>query len=130
MNLLLDTHALIWWLEGSKRLGSGAKKALGFPGAGLWISGVSVWEMAIKSGIGRLRLEQPPEETIPILLNRGFRELPINWKHALAVRNLPPHHSDPFDRMLVAQAQCEGLTLVTADPAIAAYDVPTIDASG
>jgi PIN domain nuclease of toxin-antitoxin system len=130
MNLLLDTHVLIWWLEGSKHLGSGAKKAMLLPGVVLWISAVSVWEMAIKSGIGRLRLKELPETTIPTLLSHGLRDLPINIKHALTVRNLPLHHSDPFDRMLIAQAQCEELTLVTADPAIAAYDIRTIDASG
>ena len=129
MNLLLDTHALLWWIDGSKRLGSRTRAALFRPGVSLWISAASVWEMAIKSAAGRLRTGKPPHETISKLLEHGFQALPISIEHALAIRNLPCKHADPFDRMLVAQAQCEGLTIVTADAAIAAYDVRTIDAS-
>jgi PIN domain nuclease of toxin-antitoxin system len=129
MNLLLDTHVLLWWLEGSAKLGLRAKKALFSPGVTLWISAAVVWEITIKVGAGRLKLRQPPAEVVPSLIERGFQALPINLDHALAIRHLPPIHSDPFDRMLVAQAQCEGLTLVTADPAITAYEVRTVDAS-
>jgi PIN domain nuclease of toxin-antitoxin system len=129
INLLLDTHALIWWLLNSKRLGKTARSAILQPSAELFISAASVWEMSIKFGTGRLQLPEPPEKSVADLLDNGFRPLPIHFQHAIAIRKLPPHHNDPFDRMLIAQAQCEGLTLVTADPAIAAYDVRTLDAS-
>lgn len=129
MNLLLDTHVLIWWLEASEQLGARSKAAMFRRDATLWFSAASVWEMSIKTALGRLELNRPLESVIPLLLERGFRSLPITIQHALAVQGLPRHHSDPFDRMLVAQAQCEDLTLVTADPAITAYDVRAIDAS-
>lgn len=99
------------------------------PGAVLWISAVVVWEVAIKVSLQRLKLAGPPEDFFPLLLARGFRALPISLDHALAIRELPLHHNDPFDRMLVAQAQCEGLTLVTANPKIAAYGVRILDAA-
>lgn len=129
MNLLLDTHVLLWWIDGSKRLGKRAKAAMVRPNASLWISAASVWELSIKLGVGRLKMNKPLEEIISALLEMGFQALPIRIPHALAVRALPAKHADPFDRILVAQAQCEDLTIVTADPAIAAYDVRTIDAS-
>ena len=129
MDLLLDTHVAIWWMEGSDRLGAQCKAALFQPGARLWISTASVWEMAIKSGLGRLRLSTPLEECIPDLVARGAHCLPISLNHALAVRTLPPHHADPFDRMLIAQAHCDNLTLVTADTLIRAYDIRTLDAA-
>jgi PIN domain nuclease of toxin-antitoxin system len=99
------------------------------PGGTLWISAVVVWEVAIKAGIGRLNLSRAPEDFFPWLLTQGFKALPISVDHALAIRKLPLHHNDPFDRMLVAQAQCEEMTLVTADPKIAAYQVPMLDAA-
>lgn len=129
MNLLLDTHVLLWWMDGSKRLGKRAKTAMVRPGASLWISAASVWELAIKLGSGRLKMRKPLEEAISALLESGFQGLPISIPHALAIRALPPTHADPFDRILVAQAQCDDLTIVTADPAITAYDVRAIDAS-
>jgi PIN domain nuclease of toxin-antitoxin system len=129
MDLLLDTHVAIWWMLGSDRLGAQCKATLFQPGARLWISTASVWEMAIKSGLGRLKLSTPLEECIPDLLARGVHCLAISLNHALAIRTLPPHHADPFDRMLIAQAQCESLTLVTADTLIRAYDIRTLDAA-
>ena len=129
MDLLLDTHVAIWWMEGSDRLGAKCTATLFQPGARLWISTASEWEMAIKSGLGRLKLSTPLEECIPDLLARGAHCLPISLSHALAVRTLPPHHADPFDRMLIAQAHCEDLTLVTADALIRAYDIRTLDAT-
>ncbi len=129
MNLLLDTHTLIWWLEDSPRLGDRARAAIRHPSANIFLSVVSVWEMSIKTAIGRLKLAANPEDSVPELLAAGFQPLPIQFRHAFAVRHLPPHHSDPFDRMLIAQATCEDLAILTADPAFAAYGVPTIDAS-
>ena len=128
MDILLDTHALIWWMLDSKRLGQRARKAILADGARTLISASSVWEIAIKSSRGRLQLE-PPEEWIPDVLAKGFEPLPTNSRHASAVRTLPQHHGDPFDRMPIAQAICENLTIVTADAVIRAYDVPTLDAT-
>jgi PIN domain nuclease of toxin-antitoxin system len=129
MNLLLDTHVLIWWLLDSAQLGRRAGNTILRPGAGLFISSASLWEISIKSAVGRLKLKEPLGKYIPDLLAGGFQPLPISFEHALAVRDLPLHHADPFDRMLVAQARCEDLTLMTADSAITPYDVRTIDAS-
>ena len=129
MNLLLDTHVLLWWIDGGKKLGPRAKAAMFRPGVSAWISAASAWELAIKLSAGRLKLGKPPEATVSALLEGGFHGLPISLRHALAVRSLPSHHADPFDRMLVAQAQCEDLTIVTADRAIEHYDVRTLDAS-
>lgn len=129
MNLLLDTHVLLWWIDGSKKLGLRAKGAMFKSGVSLWLSAASAWELVIKFNAGRLKLGKPPEETIAQLIESGFQTLPITVQHALAIGALPSLHADPFDRLLVAQAQCEGLTIVTVDPAISAYDVRTIDAS-
>jgi PIN domain nuclease of toxin-antitoxin system len=129
MNILLDTHVLIWWMQGSGRLGSRAKAEMFEPGTRLWLSAASVWEMAIKSVAGRLTLHAPLDASISALVKHGFRSLPISTRHALAAGALPPHHSDPFDRMLIAQAQCEDLVLATVDSAISRYDVRTLDAS-
>jgi PIN domain nuclease of toxin-antitoxin system len=127
MRLLLDTHVLIWWIEGSGRLGKQTHELIRAYGA--LISPASVWEISIKSARGHLQLQPPLEEWLPELLVSGFDPLFITFEHALAVRHLPHHHGDPFDRMLVAQAQCEGLTIVTVDPVIAAYGIPTLDAA-
>jgi PIN domain nuclease of toxin-antitoxin system len=127
MRLLLDTHALIWWIEGSTRLGKRAYDLIKSQGA--LISTVSIWEISIKSARGQMQLERPAEEWIPKLLEIGFEPLVITFHHAFAVRDLPLHHADPFDRMLIAQAQYEGLTLLTADAHFAAYGVPVLDAS-
>ena len=129
MDLLLDTHVAIWWMDGSDRLGPRCKVTLFQPRVRLWISTASVWEMAIKSGLGRLKLSTPLDECIPDLLAQGAHCLPISLEHSLAVRTLPPHHADPFDRMLIAQAHCEDLTLVTADSLIRGYDIRTLDAA-
>jgi PIN domain nuclease of toxin-antitoxin system len=129
MNLLLDTHVLIWWLLDSKRIGKAARRAILRPGVALFISAVSIWEIAIKTGTGRLKFKDPPEKCVPLLFENGFLPLPITVKHALAVRTLPQHHNDPFDRMIIAQAQCEDLTLMTADSTLEAYDIHIIDAA-
>jgi PIN domain nuclease of toxin-antitoxin system len=129
MNLLLDTHVLIWWLQDSDRLGRRARNHILRPGAAVFISSASIWEISIKSATGRLKLKEPLGKCLPDLLAGGFHHLPIHIEHALAVRDLPPHHNDPFDRMLIAQAQCEDLSLITADSAITPYDVRTLDAS-
>jgi PIN domain nuclease of toxin-antitoxin system len=130
MNLLIDTHVLIWWSKNSRRLGPRTQKLISSPQSSVWVSAASIWEISVKSSLGRLDLSESLPERIPEDLKRhGFSILPISVEHALAVRALPFHHSDPFDRMLIAQAQCESLTLVTVAPQVMAYDVPTLDAS-
>ena len=129
MNVLLDTHVLIWWMEKSPRLGSRAKRILASGTVNPVISAVSIWEMSIKVSIGRLEMADPLERWVPRLQNEwGVHPLPITFEHAIMVHNLPPHHNDPFDRMLVAQALCEHLELMTGDPILTSYDVRTLDA--
>lgn len=129
MNLLLDTHALIWWLQDSKKLGRRARSAILRPDSEVFISSASVWEISVKWTVGRVRSKEIPVDYTAALLAAGFQPLSITFPHALAVRNLPLYHADPFDRMLIAQAQCEDLTLITADGEFAAYGVRMIDAS-
>ena len=131
MNLLLDTHALLWWLDDDPRLGSDAAARIANPRNLVWISAATAWEIAVKAGLGRLDLGEAPEECLPREIERaGFRPLAVTIDHALAVRTLARHHADPFDRLLIAQALCEGLQVVTADAAFAAYDVPVVPADG
>ena len=130
MRLLLDTHTLLWWVWNSARLGKVARSLIGSGDTLIWVSAVSIWEMSIKAPLGRLDRLPPFEKELRIELERSdFRPLPITFDHAWTVSKLPLHHRDPFDRMLIAQARCEDLTLLTGDPAIAAYDVRTIDAA-
>jgi PIN domain nuclease of toxin-antitoxin system len=130
VNLLLDTHVLIWWREGSNRLGPKARAALLNTTSTPTLSAVSVWEMSIKTALRRMELSVPLDEWFPQFVSEGrCRELAITVTHVLAVGALPPHHADPFDRMLIAQAKCEDLTLVTADPQVMSYDLRTLDAT-
>jgi len=130
LTLLLDTQALLWWLIGDRRLGLGARSAIGSNAAQPWVSVASVWEAAIKSAAGRLRLPKPPGELLSevALRDAGFQAIAIRAAHALVAGALPRHHADPFDRLLIAQAQIEGLTIVTSDAAFEEYDVKLLDA--
>ena len=119
---LADTHVFLWAAEGSDRLSSSHREALAAT-VPTFLSIASIWEISIKAGLGKLNT---PPETTHTALRYGFTLLPIAPDHAEAVRDLPPLHGDPFDRMLVAQARCEGLTLLTADPAVRRYDVLTL----
>lgn len=123
MNLLLDTHIVLWWLEDSEHLPLTARAAIADGNHVCLVSSVSLWEIAIKQSLGKLTIaETYPEE----LAREGFRELPVSWLHAREIVQLPEHHRDPVDRMLIAQALVESLTLVTADPDIQKYDVPVL----
>ncbi len=122
-SLLLDSHALVWWEADDARLVVRAREAIEQPDVALFFSAASVWELAIKRARGKLEL---PPTLLDTLAEEGFTELTISSAHALRAGALPPHHGDPFDRMLVAQAQSENLTLVTNDARIAAYDVPVL----
>lgn len=126
MRLLLDTHTLIWALATPDRLSSAARAAIVSPANMVHVSAATAWEIAIKHALGRLTF--PLDRFVPEVEAAGFSHLPIRADHALAAGSLPRHHADPFDRMLVAQARIEGLTLVSEDAAIAAYDVPLLSA--
>ena len=122
MRLLLDTHALLWWLA-DEGLTDQARDAIADPANLVILSAASAWEISIKKALGKLSapddLEQQAEES-------GFSPLPITIAHALAAGRLPRHHDDPFDRMLIAQAFAEGLTIVTHDKRFADYKAPTL----
>lgn len=129
MNLLVDTQALLWWKAGSPKLGRRARREIESGAGAVRVSAASAWEMAIKSRTGRLTLVEPLHRWMPGQLERdGFLMLSVSVDHAIAVASLPDHHHDPFDRLLIAQAQAEGLTIVTADVAFDDYDVPVLDA--
>jgi PIN domain nuclease of toxin-antitoxin system len=129
VNLLLDTQALLWWKEGSRRLGPRARRAVEREAATVRVSAASAWEIAIKSRAGRLRLAAPLHTWMPRELEgNGFLILNVTADHAVAVASLPDHHDDPFDRLLIAQARLEGLTVVTSNTAFDAYDVSVLDA--
>jgi PIN domain nuclease of toxin-antitoxin system len=124
--LLLDTHVWLWWQLDDRRLGAKARTAIA-SAAEVRLSAASVWEMAIKSAIGKLAL--PRGADIADELERdGFIPLAVEVEHADGVRALPALHRDPFDRLLVSQAIAEGLTLVTADAQLAGYGVTLVDA--
>ncbi len=125
MNLLLDTHVLLWWLDDNRTLSAKARKAIGEGGNLVFISAVSAWEIAIKKKLGKLRA---PDDLEGEITRHRFQHLPITIAHALAVGKLPDHHADPFDRMLVAQAQVEGLTLISRDTRINKYRIHILEA--
>ncbi len=124
MKLLLDTHVLLWWLN-EEPITTEAQQAIASPKNAVCVSAASAWEMGIKVGLGKL---QVPERLSARLGSERFTPLPVTIDHGLRVGELPMLHRDPFDRLLVAQAQLEGLTIVTRDPRIARYDVETLAA--
>lgn len=122
MRLLLDTHVLLWWRLNSRRLGRGVRDAIATADL-VWVSAASGWEVAIKRALGKLRLD---ESLISMIETSEFQELPVTLRHAEQLGTLPAHHADPFDRMLIVQAQVERLTVVTHDRQFTPYDVPII----
>ena len=129
MKLLLDTHLLLRVAAGNaRRLSSAAIALIEAAENELWFSAASLWEIVIKRGLGRLDFRVDPRLLRRALLENGYSELQVASEHAIAVEPLPPIHRDPFDRMLVAQAQLEGLTLVTDDAHLTLYDVPILRA--
>jgi PIN domain nuclease of toxin-antitoxin system len=118
VNLLLDTHILIWWLGASARLSKSAHRAV-TESPRVYVSAATIWEIGIKCALGKL---ETPENLEEELRNSSFSTLPIQVSHAIAAGKLPRHHDDPFDRMLVAQASLESLTLLTADARLKLYD--------
>jgi PIN domain nuclease of toxin-antitoxin system len=123
---LLDTHAFIWWDSDPDRLSNAARAFLLDPANTVFLSVVSVWEMVIKHALGKLHLHRPLEVIVREQQTNGILILPILLNHVLAVGDLPPIHSDPFDRLLVAQANLEDAVILTADPAVARYPVRVV----
>ncbi|HSM50461.1 MAG TPA: type II toxin-antitoxin system VapC family toxin [Thermoanaerobaculia bacterium] len=124
MRLLLDTHVFLWWIAGGEELSRRARAAIADPAHECRLSLASVWEMAIKASLGKLRLPAPVARFVPEqLAANGFLALPIALAHAARVEQLAWHHRDPFDRLLAAQALEEDLALVTADPLFRRYGV-------
>lgn len=122
--LLLDTEAFIWWDANDRRLGVHARAAIQ-DAPEVYVSAASAWEIAIKIALGKLRTTRQPSRA---LSDAAFLELPVTFQHADALENLPPHHSDPFDRLILASASVEGLTIVTSDRQFNLYSVPLLDA--
>lgn len=124
MRVLLDSHAFLWWIGDDPRLSPGAREVIAEGGNEIFFSAASAWELAIKSRLGRLRMPADFERFVAdqIELN-GFSVLPVELSHALRVHGLPPHHKDPFDRMLIAQALVEDMPLVSRDRRLAGYGV-------
>ena len=120
MRLLLDTHVLLWWLADDARLGRRARQAIATPTNLVFVSAATAWEIAVKRALGRLVAPGDIEEW---LVASNFQPLPVQIAEAVASAELPPHHRDPFDRLLVAQAQIGRMTIVTGDEEIAKYGV-------
>ena len=123
--LLVDTHALLWWLTDDPALSATARDAIADPANDPFVSSASVWEIAIKRSLGKLEIE---DRWSTALRQLDLTPLPVTAHHAFRVERLPWHHRDPFDRILVAQADAEGCTLVTADPRLSAYGIPVVPA--
>ena len=125
MNLLLDTHTLLWWLDDNPTLSKKARAAIADGANTVFVSAVVIWEIRIKQALGKLKI---PKNFERVLNQQPFEMLPITAEHAHAIEKIPSYHRDPFDRMLVVQAKIEGLTLVTRDIRLKRYKVPIIKA--
>jgi PIN domain nuclease of toxin-antitoxin system len=121
VRLLPDTHAVLWGIAGDRRLSPGAREQFADPANEILLSSVVIWEVEVKRSLGKL---EAPDDVADLSLGAGALELPVTIEHARAAGALPWHHRDPFDRMLVAQAQIEGAVLVSSDEALRAYAVP------
>jgi len=129
VSLLLDSHVFVWWLQDSPRLAASLRAAIAAPRETVFVSAATIWELALKISIGRLRIMEAGEASLDSYIDAcGFTELPVRARHAAAAARLPPHHHDPFDRLLIAQANIENMTLATVDKAMARYEVVRFDA--
>ncbi|MDF3840090.1 type II toxin-antitoxin system VapC family toxin [Pseudomonas citronellolis] len=124
MRILLDTHILLWAAANSSSLPATARNMIDTPSSQLFFSAASIWEVSIKNSLGKPDFQVDPSLLYAALMGAGYQELPILNAHTIGVGALPHHHSDPFDRLLVAQAIAEGMLLVTHDSAIAQYPGP------
>lgn len=121
MNLLLDTHVALWAITDSPRLSAQAREWIESPRATVWVSAATVWEIAIKHGLGRGDMPVSGQEALDYFRQSGYRLLAVQPEHAAAVETLPAHHTDPFDRILIAQALTEPMRLLTHDSTVARY---------
>jgi len=124
VRLLLDSHAYLWWLADDPRLSKAARDAISRPDSLVHVSSATIWELGIKSSLGRL--DTGGVDLVEEIRENGFAELAMTARHAQRAAALPRQHDDPFDRMLIAQAETETLTCVTRDAAFAGYGVPTL----
>lgn len=120
MKVLLDTHVLVWWLTDAKQLARRAREVIAAPTNVVFVSAVSVWELRIKASLGKVKL---PADFAKVLAEQPFEPLAMTMAHAHALQQLPMHHRDPFDRMLITQARSDGLTLLTHDEVVSQYEV-------
>ena len=125
MKVLLDTHTLLWWLAEDETLSTKARRVIASPKTTVYVSAASAWEIAVKKALGKL---QAPDDLVAALFTNRFQHLPVTIEHALYAGSLPRYHDDPFDRMLVAQALMEKLTIITRDKSIPAYNPAVISA--
>ena len=121
MNLLLDTHIALWAIIDSPKLSKKARDMIESSKSSVWISAATVWEIAIKHSLGRGDMPVSSQDALRYFRESGYRFLPVEPEHAAAVEDLPAHHADPFDRILVAQAIVEPMRLITHDPMVARY---------
>jgi PIN domain nuclease of toxin-antitoxin system len=127
MRILLDSHIFLWWVAGERRLPAKVRKVIGSSRNECFLSHASVWEMAIKSALGKLRLPTTVGKFVSEQCEiNGFTLLPLSLEHIVAVERLPMHHRDPFDRLLVAQAHIEDMMLATRDRTLKAYGIKVI----
>lgn len=127
MNLLLDTHVALWAITDSPKLPKKAREMIESPKSSVWISAATVWEVAIKRSLGRGDMPVSSQDALRYFRESGYRFLPVEPEHAAAVEELPAHHADPFDRILVAQALVEPMRLITHDPMVARYSDTIIE---
>ena len=127
MNLLLDTHVALWAITDSPKLPKKAREMIQSPKSSVWISAATVWEIAIKHSLARGDMPVSSQDALRYFRDSGYRFLPIDPEHAAAVEDLPAHHADPFDRILVAQALLEPMRLITHDPTVARYSDTVIE---
>ncbi len=127
MNLLLDTHVALWAITDSPKLPKKARELIESPKTAVWISAASVWEIAIKHALGRGDMPVSSQDAVRYFHESGYRFLPVEVEHAVAVEDMAAHHQDPFDRILVAQALVEPMRLMTHDPVVARYSDTIIE---
>jgi PIN domain nuclease of toxin-antitoxin system len=121
LNLLLDTHVALWAITDSPKLSQKARDLISAPKTTVWISAATIWEIAIKHSLGRGDMSVSSQDALRHFTNSGYRFLSVEAEHAVVIEELPPHHQDPFDRILVAQARAEPMRLMTHDPLVALY---------
>lgn len=127
MNFLLDTHVALWAITDSPKLAKKARELIESPKSSVWISAATIWEIAIKHSLGRREMPVSSQDALRYFRESGYWFLPIEPEHAVAVEDLPAHHADPFDRILVAQALVEPMRLITHDPMVARYSNTIIE---